>query len=180
MLNTLSEVYKALENNRLSIAQYHDFQEDTDTNANLTIACATLAEAVSCLYATAGIPGVLMPGHTILNPAVKDYAQDPKRALKEQDGNRLDMLVGHHIDGYLRFFRQLVLRNNIQMVGLTIGLQQNSRIQLSACFQIVPGLTTNQYLIHYSLFGGTEEENARLFRETIPAIYRQFEKVACQ
>lgn len=176
-ISSLGEVQTALENNRLSMGHYRNFQEDENTNANLTISCDTLAEAITCLFATASIVGACDPEHAIIDPRVQDFAREAKFALREEDGRRLDVLIGHHVSSYLRFFRQLVLNNNVRTVILVVGLQRSQRIQLSACFRMAPSEKGTQYNIHFSLFGGTPEENSRLIKEVIIEINRQFEKI---
>lgn len=177
-ISSLREVQTALENDSLSMGHYRAFQEDENTNANLTISCDTLAEAISCLFATASIVGAYMPEHAVLDPRVQDFNREARFALREEDGRRMDALIGHHISAYLRFFRQLVLCSKVRTVVLVVGLQQSLRVQLSACFRMAPSEKGTQYNIHFSLFGGTPEENAHLMKEAIIEINRQFDKIA--
>ena len=81
-ISSLREVQTALENDRLSMGHYRSFQEDENASANLTISCDTLAEAITCLFATASIVGACDPEHAIIDPRVQDFAREAKFALR--------------------------------------------------------------------------------------------------
>lgn len=174
---SLQQALIAAETDRLHVGLYRSFAEDADANANITISCATLAEAIVSLYAVMSIPGVNTPEHIVFDPRNRNYGANAKDTILEADSRRLDILIGQHIDGYLRFFRQLVLCNNVRLVALAVGLQKSTRIQLSACFRLTRDENNNtRYTVHYSLSGGTQTENAWIFKDAIAAISNAFER----